>query len=233
MSLPLCWWHLQRIVQSNQHHPGLTSPHHARLEEPQDALSWICLFWYFEELPTVPTPPETQTTYQTQWRFVEVQETAQQAWDVPGHLTPFPSRHCAFGTKQLQPSISDVNTTSHCLATLALTLAHAEDLFAHLTSAEPDTDALSWYYTVLPESSQCLTAVVPSPAARLLFNSGESFPFVPILLSKEEKESKKMPYSSTPQKQCLAGTSHQCFNSVFLHVLNFRNHMFNCGKHTH
>lgn len=58
------------------------------------------------------------------------------------------------------------------------------------------------------------------------------FLFFPILLSKEEKERKEIPYSSTLQRQCLPGTSHQCFNPVFLHVLNFRNHMFSCGKHT-
>lgn len=65
-----------------------------------------------------------------------------------------------------------MDTTSHCLVTLALKLAHAEDLFAHLTPAEPDIDTLSWYYTVPPESSPRLTAMVPSAAARLLFNSG-------------------------------------------------------------
>lgn len=94
--------------------------------------------------------PEAQTTDQTQSRFVEVQETAQKAWNVPGHLTPFSSRHCGSGTRGFQPSTSDVDTTSHCLVTLALTLACAEDLLAHLTPAEPDIDALSWYDTALP-----------------------------------------------------------------------------------
>lgn len=123
-------------------------------------------------------------TEQIQPRFAEVQETAQQAWDIPRHLlTPFPSRYCGSGTWGPQPSISDVDTTSHCLVTLALTLARAENLFAHLTPAEPCTDALSWYYTIL----------LREQAACLLFNSGESFPFVPILLSKEGKERKEMP----------------------------------------
>lgn len=59
MSPYLCWRQLQRIGQSNHHHPWSSSYHQARLKEPQDALFWICLLWYFEELPTLSTRPGT------------------------------------------------------------------------------------------------------------------------------------------------------------------------------
>lgn len=73
--------------------PSLVNVHQARLEEPQDALSWICLLWCFEELLTVCTCPETQTYCPGSAAVCWGPQTAQQAWDVPGHLTPFPSRH--------------------------------------------------------------------------------------------------------------------------------------------
>lgn len=63
MSPYLCWWQLQRVSQSNQHNPSLTSHHQVKLEELQDALSWICLLWYFEELPTVFSTPHGTQTY--------------------------------------------------------------------------------------------------------------------------------------------------------------------------
>ena len=88
---------------------------------------------------------------QTQARFTEVQATAQHAWDAPGHpLAPLLSRHCGSGTWGPQSSTCDVDTTSHCLVMMGLTLGRAEDLSAHFTPAEPSIDALSWYDPILP-----------------------------------------------------------------------------------
>lgn len=43
-------------------------------------------------------------------------------------------------------------------------------------------------------------------------------------------------WSPTLERQrplCLPGTGHQCFYCIFLLILNFGNHVFSCGKHTH
>lgn len=90
-------------------------------------------------------------TVQAQLRFAEVHKQPNKPGMYQDISPPSHPGTCGSGTQGTQPSISHVDTTSHCLVILALTLARAEDLSAHLTPEEPDIDALSWYYKVLPQ----------------------------------------------------------------------------------
>lgn len=90
------------------------------------------------------------------------------------------------------------------------------------------------------KSNLHLTATVPLAAARLLFNSGERrvflfcwFPF----LKRKKKGKKSKCYKGVlephPSEALSAWHRPSVFFCIFLHILNFGNCMFSCGKHTH
>lgn len=139
---------------------------------------------------------------QTQASFAEVQATAQHDWAAPGRpLAPLLSRHCGSGTWGPQSSTCDVDTTSHCLVTMDLTLSHAEDLSARFSPIELGIHALSWHYPILPQeqpapfSHGALGCCTPA----LQLRGGESSPFVPTPLSKEEKGKKSKCYTGVSE----------------------------------
>lgn len=124
---------------------------------------------------------------------------------------------------------------------MGLTLSSAEDLSACFTLAKPSINALSWLLPSSPLRATCtlqpwcpwLLHIFSLTHGRREFSFCADSPFQRGKRKERNPNAIQAFQSPTLQRHCLPGRGHQCFYSVFLHVLNFGNRMFSYGKHTH